>query len=104
MTDLPAVPPPGTSIVCNIPVMAASGGPRELSGLIVNGDGRLTIACNGAGLAVRLEAEDATALAILLWAIAGQLANAEQKAADAADAALNRIVAQSNPHPSMEKH
>ena len=92
MTDLPAVPPPGTSIVCNIPVMAASGGPRELSGLIVNGDGRLTIACNGAGLAVRLEAEDCTALALLLWQIAGQLADAEQKAADAADTALNRII------------
>lgn len=92
MTDIPAVPPPGTSIVCNIPVMAASGGPRELSGLIVNGDGRLTIACNGAGLAVRLEVEDATALALLLWQIAGQLADAEQKAADAADTALNRII------------
>jgi hypothetical protein len=91
MTDLPAVPPPGTSIVCNIPVLSAAGGPREMSGLVISGDGRLTIACNGAGLAVRLEAEDATALAILLWQIAGQLANAEQKAAAAADAALNRI-------------
>lgn len=92
MTDLPAVPPPGTSIVCNIPVMAAAGGPRELSGLIVNGDGRLTIACNGAGLAVRLEAEDCTALALLLWQLAGQITAAEQKAADAADAALSRII------------
>lgn len=92
MTDLPAVPPPGTSIVCNIPVMAASGGPRELSGLIVNGDGRLTIACNGAGLTVGLEAEDCTALALLLWQLAGQITAAEQKAADAADAALSRII------------
>jgi hypothetical protein len=92
MTDLPAVPPPGTSIVCNIPVMAASGGPRELSGVIVHGDGRLTIATNGAGLAVRLEAGDCTALALLLWQIAGQITAAEQKAADAADTALNRII------------
>ena len=104
MTDLPAVPPPGTSIVCNIPVLAATGGPREMSGLVISGDGRLTIACNGAGLAVRLEAEDCTALGLLLWQLAGQITAAEQKAADAADAALNRIVAQSNPHPSMEKH
>jgi hypothetical protein len=92
MTDLPAVPPPGTSAVFPLPTLAASGGAPNLSGLIVAADGRLTVAHRGAGLAVRLAPEDCSALAILLWQLAGQLAGQRQIAADAADNALDRIV------------
>jgi len=94
MTDLPACPPPGASAVFPLPVIAASGGGANLSGLIVHGDGRVSIAHRGAGLAVRLAAEDAAALALLLWQLAGQIAERDQHAADAADAELNRIVAE----------
>jgi len=92
MIDLPAVPPPGTSAVFPLPTLAAAGGAPDLSGLVISADGRLTVAHRGAGLAVRLAPEDCSALAALLWQIAGTLAEQHQQAADAADTALNRIM------------
>ncbi len=91
MTDNPPIPPPGMSAVFPLPIVASAGGKPELSGLIVAGDGRLTVAHCGAGLAVRLGPEDCTALALLLWQLAGQLAERDRCAAAAADAALSRI-------------
>ena len=92
MTENPPVPPPGMSAVFPLPIVASSGGTPELSGLLVAGDGRLTVAHCGAGLAVRLAPEDCTALALLLWQLAGQLAERNRAAAEGADAALARIV------------
>lgn len=92
MNESPPGPPPGMSAVFPLPIVASSGGSPELSGLIVSADGRLTVAHRGAGLAVRLAPEDCSALAVLLWQLAGQLAERDQLAAGAADAALDRIL------------
>lgn len=92
MNDTPALPPPGMSAVFPLPVLASSGASVELSGLVIAADGRLTVAHRGAGLAVRLEPEDCTALALLLWQLAGQLTERRQNAVGAADAALERIM------------
>lgn len=91
MRDLPPLPPPGHSAVFPLPVLAAAGAPPVLSGLILAPDGRLTVAASGAGLAVRLAAEDAAALALLLWQLADKLATEASAAADAAAGALDRI-------------
>jgi hypothetical protein len=87
----PAVPPPGTAAVFPLTVLTAAGGDAELSGIIVHGDGRLTIAHRGAGFAVRLDGETATQLALMLFAMGGDLLGKEKAAADGAADALARI-------------
>lgn len=91
-SDLPALPPPGHSACFPLPVLMAAGSRPPLTGLVLAPDGRLTIACNGAGLAVRLEAADAAQLSVLLWQLANKLANDANAAADTAAAELDKIV------------
>ncbi|MBB3899968.1 hypothetical protein [Roseococcus suduntuyensis] len=93
MTDHTTLPPRGESAVFPLPPMTATGGPPELSGLVLSGDGRLTVAAHGVGLAVRLEAEDAAQLALMLWQLSGRLAAERTEAAERAGDALDAITA-----------
>ncbi|WP_439578375.1 hypothetical protein [Elioraea sp.] len=90
--DRPAVPPPGSAAIFPLPVLTAAGGAPELAGLILHGDGRVTIAHRGAGLAVRLGPDDAAQLGMMLLALSGELAARRREAAEAAGADLARIV------------
>jgi hypothetical protein len=82
--DLLTAPPAGCSTVFSLPVMAASGGTMDLTGLVVSADGRLTIAVQGEGLTVRLDGLDCVALAMILIQLADRLA-AEERAHAGAD-------------------
>jgi hypothetical protein len=80
--DTPLLPEPGRAFLLPANVIAAFGGSPNVSGVFVSHDGRITIASNGAGLAVRLEPEQCQALGAVLWALGERLAGEQTKAAD----------------------
>jgi len=81
--DLPfPLPQNGQSFLLATRVFAAFGGSPQATGLLVSHDGRITIASNGAGLAVRLEPEQCLALAALLWQLGERLAGEQPKTVD----------------------
>jgi hypothetical protein len=76
------LPEPGRAFLLPACVIAVFGGSPNVSGVFVSHDGRITIASSGAGLAVRLEPEQAQALGAVLWALGERLAGEQPKAAD----------------------
>lgn len=101
MTDTPTtprLPTLGEQLVFFAPVLTAAGGPPELHGLALSGDGRLTIAAHGSGLAVQLDPSDASALGVLLLRLASQLATQQAATVEAVDEALKRITSKAAGH------
>lgn len=92
----PILPAPGQSACFPLPVLAASGAPPELHGLLLSASGRLAVASYGSGFAVQLEPEDCSELALLLWALAGRMAAERAAAAERAGDALQAISASFN--------
>jgi hypothetical protein len=58
---------------------------------VIASDGRTTIAVQGEGLTVRLDAQDCFALAMILIQLADRLAAEERAAADSVHVALERV-------------
>lgn len=91
MPDHSPLPKPGEVVGYQLPTIAAGGGDADATGVFLARDGRLTIATCGQGLAVRLGPPEAAGLALLLWQLAGTIADDHASAAAEAAAHLARI-------------
>jgi hypothetical protein len=88
--ELPTLSRPGFSAIFRLPVLAARGGTKNTSGLLLSLDGRLTLAVENEGLVVRLGLEDCATVGVLLLQLAEKLAAEERAADDADNLALER--------------
>lgn len=85
------LPPPGGAILLPSDELSVADTPTEHDGVIVSRDGRLALCGGGIGMSVKLSAQQAAALGLLLIEIGQAMDKQAQAAANAASEALDRI-------------